>query len=221
MIYETVRNLQFNNTAVNTANSVALAQPADDNAKALGLDSAQVVGNTEKAINELLTTSQDQNGNKIADTKELPGVVEHGSKTDDNSNAKIGGQHKRDGFDGKVPQCQCEACRKRRYQDGSDDNGVSCQTPTKMIPTAAAYKVKAHEMEHVRREQMQAKEDGKKVISQSVRIKRDICEECGRSYVSGGTTVTVTRPDLTQFRQLFAVGSDETLDDENAFDSIA
>ncbi|MBQ7981142.1 MAG: hypothetical protein IJ305_05980, partial [Oscillospiraceae bacterium] len=48
---------------------------------------------------------------------------------------------------------ECKTCENRRYQDGSDDMGVSFQTPTKVDPKAAAAKVKSHEMEHVGRNQ--------------------------------------------------------------------
>lgn len=86
----------------------------------------------------------------------------------------------------------CETCENRRYQDDSDDSSVSFQTPTKLTPQQAAMAVPAHEGEHVHNEQARADRDGRKVISQSVRIHTSICPECGRVYVSGGTTTTVT-----------------------------
>lgn len=117
----------------------------------------------------------------------------------------------KDGFEKDPPDCQCETCRRRRYQDGSDDSGVSFQSPTKMSPSKAQYMVKSHEMEHVRREQMSAKQEGRVVVSQSVRIKTATCEECGKLYVAGGETVTVTRPDLTDYRSVLAGASNEEL----------
>jgi len=86
----------------------------------------------------------------------------------------------------------CETCENRSYQDDSDDSSVSFQTPTKLTPQQAAAAVPAHEGEHVHNEQARADREGRKVISQSVRIHTSICPECGRVYVSGGTTTTVT-----------------------------
>ena len=107
-----------------------------------------------------------------------------------------------DGFTEARPSCQCEKCRSRRYQDISDDSRVSFQMPSKMDPVKAKIRVMSHEMEHVRNEQHKAEREGKKVVSQSVRIMTDRCEECGTSYVKGGFTRTVTRPDFTEFRKV-------------------
>lgn len=95
-------------------------------------------------------------------------------------------------FDRWEPE-QCETCENRKYQDGSDDPGVSFQTPTKLSPDQAATAVRGHEMEHVSREQDKARQTGREVVSQAVSIHTDICPECHRVYVSGGTTRTVTR----------------------------
>ncbi|MCM1417984.1 MAG: hypothetical protein NC084_03530 [Bacteroides sp.] len=115
---------------------------------------------------------------------------------------------KQDGFSKDLPMCQCETCRKRRYQDDSTDSAVSFQSATRMSPAAAAYRVRGHEMEHVRRENAKADQEGKRVVSQFVRIKTDTCEECGRIYVSGGLTYTVTRADLRDFHSMFMLGFD-------------
>lgn len=109
---------------------------------------------------------------------------------------------KKDGFIGDCPDCQCEKCRSRRYQDGSNDSRVSFQMPTVMDPVKAKTRVMSHEMEHVRSEQYKAKRENKVVVSQSVRILNDRCEECGRSYVKGGFTRTITRPNLAEFRKV-------------------
>ena len=76
--------------------------------------------------------------------------------------------------------------------------------PTVMDPVKAKTKVMAHEMEHVRAEQHKAKQEGKVVVSQTVRIMNDRCEECGTSYVKGGFTKTVTRPSLVEFRKVIS-----------------
>lgn len=97
---------------------------------------------------------------------------------------------------------RCETCEKRKYQDGSDDPSVSFQTPTRIDPDAAASAVRGHEMEHVFHEQAKAEREDRKVVSQSVMLHTGICPECGRVYVSGGTTRTVTKadnePDLSE-----------------------
>ena len=88
---------------------------------------------------------------------------------------------------------ECQTCRERKYQDGSDDPGVSFQTPTNIAPELAASAVRGHEQEHVTREQAKAQREGREVISQSVTYHTAICPECGRVYVSGDTTRTSTR----------------------------
>lgn len=92
-----------------------------------------------------------------------------------------------------VEEGECKTCEKRKYQDGSDDMGVSFKTPTNVKPEQAASAVRGHEMEHVVREQAKAKREGREVVSQSVTMHTGICPECGKTYVSGGTTHTVTR----------------------------
>ncbi len=113
---------------------------------------------------------------------------------------------KKDGFTKDPPDCECETCRKRRYQDDSDDSMVSFQSPTRMTPNAARSKVMSHELEHVRREGIKARQEGKQIVSQTVQIMTDTCEECGRIYVSGGLTRTVTRTDMRDFHQMFMLG---------------
>lgn len=88
---------------------------------------------------------------------------------------------------------ECQTCKNRKYQDGSDDSGVSFQTPTKVAPQSAGAAVRSHEQEHVSRNRSKAKREGREIVSQSVTIHTNICPECGRVYVSGGTTRTATR----------------------------
>ncbi len=87
----------------------------------------------------------------------------------------------------------CETCKNRTYQDGSNDPGVSFKTPTHVAPEQAASAVAGHEREHVVREQGKAERSGREVVSQSVQLHSSVCPECGRAYISGGTTRTVTR----------------------------
>lgn len=87
---------------------------------------------------------------------------------------------------------ECKTCEQRRYQDGSDDMGVSFQTPTRIAPEAAGAAVRGHEQEHVTRERAKAERENRRVVSQSVTLHTDICPECGKVYISGGTTRTTT-----------------------------
>lgn len=90
---------------------------------------------------------------------------------------------------------ECQTCKERKYQDGSDDAGVSYKTPTRIAPEQAASAVRGHEMEHVVRERAAAAREDRKVVSQSVTMHTAICPECGKVYVSGGTTRTTTAAD--------------------------
>ena len=100
--------------------------------------------------------------------------------------------------EGKTPQevvedGECQTCENRKYQDGSDDPGVSFKTATKLSPEDAATAVRGHEMEHVVRDQAKASRENREVVSQSVTISTAVCPECGTVYASGGETTTVTK----------------------------
>lgn len=88
---------------------------------------------------------------------------------------------------------ECQTCKNRKYQDESDDPGVSFKSASKVAKGAAGAAVRGHEQEHVVRERAKAEREGREVVSQSVVIKTAICPECGDSYVAGGETTTVTR----------------------------
>ena len=93
---------------------------------------------------------------------------------------------------GRVDPSECQTCANRTYQDGSNEN-VSFKAPTKISPEAAPGAVRAHEQEHVSNAYKKAAMDGGEVISANVSIHMSVCNECGRSYVSGGTTTTKIR----------------------------
>lgn len=181
-------------------------------AEKLGLrDEQTVVGN--KSRYELDGSLKDEH---------LPiGAPKNAEKTDkEDSTNEISKteQHtkgKHDGFEKDCPLCECETCKKRRYQDDSNDSGVSFQTPTRLDPAAAGARVRGHEMEHVRREKAKADEDGRRIVSQTVQIKTDICEECGKIYVAGGLTRTVSRIDMRDFHSVFMLGFDGEGTDRN------
>ena len=101
-------------------------------------------------------------------------------------------QNRLDKLNGEEENGECETCANRKYQDGSNDPGVSFKTASKISGNAEAA-VRSHENEHVTRNQAKAEREEKEIVYQSVRIKHGICPECGASYVAGGETVTVTR----------------------------
>ena len=112
-----------------------------------------------------------------------------GEKTGENGETgKVGAG----GAQAAAEEGKCQTCEERKYQDGSDDMGVSFQTPTRVAPEQAASAVRGHENEHVVREQAKAQREDRRVVSQSVTLHNDICPECGKVYVSGGVTRTVT-----------------------------
>ena len=87
---------------------------------------------------------------------------------------------------------ECETCANRKYQDGSDEM-VSFKSATHISPDAAATAVRAHEGEHVSNAYDKAAKNDGEVVNASVAIHTSVCPECGRTYVSGGTTTTTIR----------------------------
>ncbi len=84
---------------------------------------------------------------------------------------------------------ECQTCKNRKYQDGSDEM-VSFKSAAHISPNAAASMVRAHEQEHVTNAFSDAATKNGKVVSASVSLHTSVCPECGRTYVSGGTTST-------------------------------
>jgi hypothetical protein len=70
---------------------------------------------------------------------------------------------------------------------------VSFQSPTSVPPQLAASAVSAHEQEHVTHNALKAEQEGMKATS-TVQIHTATCPECGKVYVSGGTTITTFSP---------------------------
>ena len=87
---------------------------------------------------------------------------------------------------------ECETCKNRKYQDGSNEN-VSFKSATHISPNAAGAAVRAHEGEHVSNAYTKAAQANGKVINASVAIHTSVCPECGRTYVSGGVTNTMIK----------------------------
>ena len=105
----------------------------------------------------------------------------------------LSGSGRRVNGPGDYDTYECQTCKSRKYKDGSNDPGVSFKTATHLSPERAAYAIRAHEYEHVAHAKAEEAKGEKEVISQSVTYKTDICPECGRVYMSGGTTRTTFR----------------------------
>jgi len=82
---------------------------------------------------------------------------------------------------------ECKTCHNRKYKDQSSDSSVSFQTPTSVAPELAASAVAAHENQHVIHNAEKAEREGMRAVS-TVQLHVAACPECGRIYVSGGTT---------------------------------
>lgn len=90
----------------------------------------------------------------------------------------------------KVRQTECQTCKNRKYMDVSNEANVSFQSPTHISPEASFAAVSAHEQQHVSNAVATGNQPGNQLVSSSVSIKTDICPECGKPYIAGGTTRT-------------------------------
>ena len=89
----------------------------------------------------------------------------------------------------KSSPAECQTCKNRKYQDGSDEM-VSFKSAAHVSPQASASAVRAHEQEHVSNAYKKAAQGNGKVLSATVSIRTAVCPECGTVYTSGGTTTT-------------------------------
>ena len=62
-----------------------------------------------------------------------------------------------------------------------------------MSPESAGAAVRAHEGHHVSNAYKKAGQKNGEVVNASVSIHTAVCPECGRTYVSGGTTNTTIK----------------------------
>ena len=92
----------------------------------------------------------------------------------------------------KSSPAQCQTCKNRKYQDGSNEM-VSYKSATHISAQASLGRVMAHEQEHVSNAHAKAAKSGGQVMQASVSIKMAICPECGRAYAAGGTTTTAIK----------------------------
>lgn len=118
----------------------------------------------------------------------LSGIINPGQVQGVGGIQGFGEEQKTDKVQG-MGKPECQTCKERKYQDGSDEM-VSFKSAAHIAPEAAGAAVRAHEQEHVSNAYKKAARDDGKVLMASVRIHTSICPECGRSYVSGGTTAT-------------------------------
>jgi len=100
----------------------------------------------------------------------------------------------------KSSPAECQTCKERKYQDGSDEN-VSFKSAAHISPEASGARVMAHEQEHVANAYSKAAKGNGKVLQASVSLKMAVCPECGRSYVAGGLTTTRIKYPADKFSQ--------------------
>ena len=166
------------------------AQPFDDEAQADTAPLQGLLGDDEDEAKQMLLPGMKK---EEPAWENIPGTS--GEDEDDEEAGKVAGTGESKSAADEMQEAKCETCEKRKYQDGSDDPGVSFKNPTRVDPKMAQAAVRGHEMEHVVRERIKAQQEGRRVVSQTVTYHTGICPECGRMYVSGGTTRTVTAAD--------------------------
>lgn len=93
----------------------------------------------------------------------------------------------------KTGAIECETCKNRRYQDGSDEADVSFKSPGHISPGNSAARVMSHEQEHVANAYEKAEKKNGRVVAANVKLQTAVCPECGRSYVAGGQTSTMIK----------------------------
>ncbi len=94
---------------------------------------------------------------------------------------------------GKTAKTECQTCKSRKYVDRSNEGNVSFKSPTHISPEAAGSAVLAHENQHVANAVNEGNKEANQLLSVSVSLQMSVCPECGRSYVSGGTTSTTIK----------------------------
>lgn len=70
---------------------------------------------------------------------------------------------------------ECETCKNRKYQDGSDEGDVSFKAAAHIDPKASAARVMGHEREHVSNAYKKAAENNGKVMACNVTLKTAVC----------------------------------------------
>lgn len=93
----------------------------------------------------------------------------------------------------RVEKGECLTCKNRKYVDGSNEGDVSFKAPSHINPNHAAAAVMGHEQEHVTNAITEGNKENKELVNVSVTLQTSVCPECGRVYVSGGTTHSTMR----------------------------
>lgn len=166
-----------------------------------GLDESRLkalIGNTEKKLDALESEGKANSAEAARLNMQLERYQLRMDKLEDSQNASEKNQTADADKKRRFDSFECQTCKNRRYQDESTDAGVSFKSASKVAPSAADSAVRAHENEHVARNQTKAKENGMKILSQTVTIHHAICPECGKVYTSGGVTKTKMATDLSQ-----------------------
>lgn len=191
--------LRYNSDPAAVAVRMRIQQPGEPAAQAAGAQQAQAPvlpgqkTNGAEQAQALTLPGQKADGTEQAKALTLPGqkdAAQDANPLAQEQNPAVEGSKSAQEV---MEEGECQTCKERKYQDGSDDPGVSFKTPTNVAPELAASAVRGHENEHVVREQAKARQEDRKVVSQSVTYHTAICPECGKVYVSGGTTRTVTK----------------------------
>lgn len=84
----------------------------------------------------------------------------------------------------KSSPAECQTCKNRKYQDGSDEM-VSFKTPGHIDPDNAASVVMGHEQEHVANAYAKARDNNGVVQNVSVSLKTAICPGAIRMFPAG------------------------------------
>ena len=82
----------------------------------------------------------------------------------------------------KSSPAECETCKNRKYQDGSNEM-VSFKSASHISPQASSSRVRAHAYN-------KAAQNNGKVLCATVSLRTAVCPECGTVYTAGGTTTT-------------------------------
>ncbi len=127
--------------------------------------------------------------NSISGTSNIYGIKVYGADESGPGVILNSGESQVKSLGRKSSPAECDTCKNRKYQDGSDEM-VSFKSAAHISPGAAASAVRSHEQEHVSNAYKDAAQNNGKVVSANVSIHTSVCPECGRSYVSGGTTST-------------------------------
>ena len=177
MRIEPSRNVNTNIRIENMAASVKAGKTPSAKAKAIAQDLPSAENGHPKSVGELIDYARSHDGASPSVHDPLVKLAK------------------------KIGVVECSTCANRKYQDGSNDTGVSFKNAAHISPDNAFAVVSSHEQEHVQEAKSRTSQKGGKLISASIRIFVSTCPECGRTYVSGGETRTVESYSKDQFNK--------------------